>query len=77
MQGSEVLIMDLNNIQKYLLKEIADITDTPAGAFNIRSDSQSIARQSTENVDIVSKENVSGIDIFVKPNSRARSSISP
>ncbi len=61
--------MDLNNIQKYLLKEIADITDVPTGAYNIRSDSQSIGRQSTENVEITPKEGVSGLDIFVKPNS--------
>ena len=62
--------MDLNNIQKYLLKEIADLTDTPTGAYNIRSDSRSVGRQSTENVDIVPKENVSGLDIFIKPNTK-------
>ena len=62
--------MDLNNIQKYLLKEVADLTETPQGAYNIRSDSQAIARQSTENVDIIPKENVSGIDIFIKPNAK-------
>lgn len=60
--------MDLNNIQKYLLKEIADITEVPQGAYNIRSDSQSIGRQSTENVEITPKEGVSGLDIFIKPN---------
>lgn len=62
--------MDLNKIQKYLLKEVADLTDIPTGAYNIRSDSQSIGRQSTENVDIVPKEGVSGLDIFIKPNSK-------
>lgn len=65
--------MDLNNIQKYLLKEIADLSGTPSGAYNIRSDSQSIARQSTENVDIIPKENGSGIDIFVKPGTKGES----
>ena len=60
--------MDLNNIQKYLLKEIADMTEVPQGAYNIRSDSQSIGRQSTENVEITPKEGVSGLDIFIKPN---------
>lgn len=62
--------MDLNNVQKYLLKEIADITEIPQGAYNIRSDSQSIGRQSTENVEITPKESVSGLDIFIKPNVR-------
>ena len=62
--------MNLNDIQKYLLKEVADLTDIPTGAYNIRSDSASIGRQSTENVDIIPKESVSGIDIFVKPDTK-------
>lgn len=65
--------MDLNSVQKFLLKEIADLSDAPTGAFNIRSDSQSIARQSTENIEIIPKENASGIDIFVKPNTKGES----
>ena len=62
--------MELNEIQLDLLKEIADITDIPTGAYNIRSNSKSIGRQSTPNVDIVPKEGVSGIDIFIKPNTK-------
>ncbi len=54
--------MNLNDIQKYLLKEVADMTDIPTGAYNIRSDSTSIGRQSTENVEIIPKEGISGID---------------
>ena len=59
--------MELNNIQSYLLREIADIEDgnNIRGAFNIRSDSMSIGRQSTENIEIVSKTGVSGMDIFI------------
>ena len=60
--------MDLNNIQKYLLKEIADIDAPLTGAYNIRSDSMSIGRQSTKNIEIVSKEGFSGMDIFIKPD---------
>ena len=62
--------MNLNDIQKYLLREVADLTDIPKGAYNIRSDSASIGRQSTENVEIIPKEGVSGIDIFVKPDTK-------
>ena len=62
--------MNLNDIQKYLLKEVADLTDIPTGAYNIRSDSTSIGRQSTENVEIIPKEGISGIDIFVKPDTK-------
>ncbi len=65
--------MDLNNIQKYLLKEIADIDGSVSGAYNIRSDSMSIGRQSTENVEIVSKTGVSGMDIFIKPDTKGES----
>ena len=61
--------MDLNNIQQYLLKEIADIDgNNLTGAYNIRSDSMSIGRQSTKNIEIVSKTGVSGMDIFIKPD---------
>ena len=62
--------MNLNDVQKYLLREVADLTDIPTGAYNIRSDSASIGRQSTENVEIIPKEGVSGIDIFVKPDTK-------
>ncbi len=65
--------MDLNKIQKYLLKEIADIDGSVSGAYNIRSDSMSIGRQSTENVEIVSKTGVSGMDIFIKPDTKGES----
>ena len=60
----------LNEIEKFLLHEVADLTDTPAGAYNIRSNSASVGRRSTQNVEILSKEGVSGLDIFVKPNTK-------
>ena len=69
--------MDLNNIQKYLLKEIADIDAPLTGAYNIRSDSMSIGRQSTKNIEIVSKEGVSGMDIFIKPDTVGETVHSP
>ena len=65
--------MNLDEISKALLEEIADITDTPSGAYNIRSNSQSIGRQSTENIEIVSKQGVSGLDIFIKPGTKGES----
>lgn len=59
--------MKLDEIQKRLLLEIADLHKVPEGAYNIRSNSQSVGRQSTANIEIVSKSDVSGLDIFVKP----------
>lgn len=60
----------LNDIQQDLLHLVADITTTPEGAYNIRSDSESAGRQSTENIQIVSKTDKPGIDIIVKPNTK-------
>ena len=62
--------INLSDTEKFLLKEIADLSDIPTGAFNIRSDSQSIGRRSTENIEIISKTGVSGMDIFIKPGVR-------
>ena len=60
----------MDNIDKELLKEIADLEDTPKGAYNIRKNGQGIERKLTENVNIVTKTNVSGIDIYVKENTK-------
>ena len=62
--------MKLNDTELFLLREIADLTDVPTGAYNIRSNSRSAGRQSTPNVDIVPKEGVSGLDIFIKPSAK-------
>ncbi len=65
--------MKLDKIQQYLLKEIADISEVPAGAYNIRSNSQSIGRQSTPNIKITPKTDVSGIDIRIKEGTKNES----
>ncbi len=65
--------MKLDKIQQYLLKEIADLTDVPAGAYNIRSNSQSIGRQSSANISITPKTDVSGIDIRIKDGTKNES----
>ena len=65
--------MKLSDVQKMLLNEVADLTDVPAGAYNIRSNSMAIGRQSTQNIEIVPKQGVSGIDIFIKPDTKGES----
>ncbi|MEE0844402.1 MAG: SufD family Fe-S cluster assembly protein, partial [Ruminococcus sp.] len=52
------------------LNEVADITDEPQGAYNFRVNSGLAGRNTTENINIVSKENGSGIDIFIKPDTK-------
>ena len=66
-------IKELNDVQKRLLKEVADLETIPQGAYNIRSNSQSAGRQSTANIEISPKEDVSGLDIRIKAGTRNES----
>ncbi len=63
----------LNDIQKNLLAEVADLHEIPTGAYNIRANSMPAGRATTENIDIVTKEDKPGIDIFIKPNTKNES----
>lgn len=56
----------MDSIQKRLLQEVADLHEVPSGAYNIRSNSATAARNTTANIDIVSKEDQSGIEIRIK-----------
>ena len=58
----------MDEIQKRLLAEVADLHEIPAGAYNFRANGQLAGRNNTANIEIVSKENGSGIDIHIKPN---------
>ena len=63
----------LDEIQKRLRREIADLHTVPSGAYNIRSNSKLEARNTTANIDIVSKTEKSGIDIYIKPGTKNES----
>lgn len=63
----------LDEIQKRLLTEVADLHSVPEGAYNIRSNSKAIARQSSANIEIVPKEDKDGIDIKIKPGTKNES----
>ena len=66
-------MVKLDEIQKRLLREVADLHEVPEGAYNIRSNSQSVGRNSTANIEIVSKTDVSGMDIYIKPGTKKES----
>lgn len=66
-------MLDLNAVQQQLMAEIADLTDVPAGAYNFRVNSELAGRNTTDNINIVSKEGMPGIDIFIKPNTKNES----
>ncbi|KAF5084236.1 SufB/SufD family protein [Anaerotignum sp.] len=64
----------LSDIIKNLLAEVAGIQNIPTtGAFSIRSNGKSAGRNSTETIQIIPKEDGSGIDIIVKPGTKNES----
>ncbi len=65
--------IQLDEIQKRLLFEVADLETIPQGAYNIRSNSRSAGRQSTANIEITPKTDVSGLDIRIKPGTKKES----
>ena len=61
----------MDKIDKELLKTIADVdAEEIKGAYNIRKNGQGIERKITDNINIVTKKDVSGIDIIVKENTK-------
>ena len=70
---SENIQNRLDAIEQNLLKTIADIEKTPIGAFNIRENGKGIARNTTSNIDIITKTDKPGIDIIIKPNTKNES----
>lgn len=63
----------LDAIQKNLLKEVAELDSLPVGAYNIRSNGAGAARNTTANIDIVTKTDKPGIDIIIKPGTKKES----
>ena len=63
----------MDAIQKELLAQIADLHEVPQGAYNLRVNSQGAGRNTTENIDIVTKKDKDGIDIIIKPGTKHES----
>ena len=63
----------MDEIQRRLLLEVADLHEVPEGAYNIRANSQSAGRRSTANIEITSKTEVSGLEIRIRPGTRNES----
>lgn len=63
----------IDEIQKRILAEVADLHSVPEGAYNIRANGKMAARNTTANIDIISKEDGSGIDIHIKPYTKNES----
>lgn len=65
--------MTLDAIQQKLLSEVAGLHEIPEGAYNIRLDGETYARNSDEDIEILPKSDKSGIDIYIKPNTKNKS----
>ena len=63
----------IDQIQQRILEEVADLHVVPEGAYNIRANGESAARNTTANIDIVNKEDGSGIEIHIKPGTKRES----
>ncbi len=63
----------IDEIQKRILEEVADLHETPVGAYNIRANAETAERNTTENIDIVTKTDLPGIDIYIKAGTKNES----
>ncbi len=63
----------MDEIQKTLLEQVAGLHEVPAGAYNIRANGSSVGRNTTANIDIITKEDKQGIDILIKSGTRNES----
>ena len=66
-------MIQLDEIQKRLLSEVAGLHEVPEGAYNIRSNSESAGRASTANIDIVPREDGQGLSVHIKPGTKNES----
>jgi hypothetical protein len=66
-------MLKMDEIQRRLLLEVADLHDVPQGAYNLRANGKSVGRSSSANIEITSKEDGSGIDIRIKPGTKNES----
>ena len=60
----------MEQVDKQLLKEISDIDGEIKGAYNIRKNGQGIERKVTYNINIITKKDKPGLDIYVKENTK-------
>ena len=63
----------MDDLEKKILKEVAELDSLPVGAFNIRNNGKSESRNSTANIDIESREDGQGINIHIKDGTKNES----
>jgi len=63
----------MNKVDENLLKTIADLHEVPQGAYSLRKNGESAARQSTAHIQITPKADKPGIDIVIAPGTKGES----
>ena len=63
----------MDAIQRSLLEQVAGLHELPEGAYNIRANGQKAGRNTTANIDIITKTDKDGIDIIIKPGTKHES----
>lgn len=63
----------MDAIQMNLLEQVAGLHEVPEGAYNIRANGEAAGRNTTANIDIVTKDDKPGIDIIIKPGTKNES----
>lgn len=64
---------EMDAIQRELLEAVTGLHEIPEGAYNIRANGESVERNSTSNIEIITKEDKSGIEIHIKPGTKRES----
>ena len=65
--------MEINEVEREIFCEVADFNGAPEGAYNFRVNGKSVGRKSTKNINVVPKEGGSGLEIYVKPETKGES----
>ncbi len=63
----------MDTIQKNLLSQVADLHEVPQGAYSIRINGQIEGKNDSENITIVQKTDLPGIDIYIRPGTKKES----
>ena len=63
----------MDTIQKELLEAVSGLHEIPVGAYNIRTNGKTEARNSTEHIEIIPRESGDGIVIKIKPGTKNES----
>lgn len=63
----------MDKLLTMMLEKVADLHGVPEGAYNIRANGRMEGRNTTANIDIVNREDGTGIDVHIKPGTKHES----